>query len=342
MLEHNGSQQPDRLNIHRSVRESDSIKFAEEVRAGLTADPKSLLPKYFYDQLGSHLFEAICCLPEYYVTRAEHEILQTASEEIISALGVPARGKIRMIELGSGSAEKTHQLIKVMLGRGVGLHYVPIDISDSSLTRSSEMLVQEFPNLRLTGYVNEYEPPLEELAAAGASEEDDRTVILFLGSSIGNLSPDGSKALLQKIRDVMRPEDVLLLGADLKKSSDILLPAYNDALMVTAAFNLNVLLRINRELDGNFDIGRFEHRALYNEELSRIEMHLFSRDAHTVRLGAIDLEIAFAAGESIHTESSYKYDIAALAQLAETTGFHLERSWYDSRRYFGLNLLVAV
>jgi L-histidine N-alpha-methyltransferase len=341
MLEDNESRHG-RLHIHRPVRANDSIKFAEEVRAGLTANPKSLLPKYFYDRLGSHLFEAISCLPEYYVTRAEHEILQNAREEIIDSLGLPAEGNIRMIELGSGSAEKTHQLIKALLSRDLGVHYVPIDISDTSLTHSSEMLVQEFPNLRLTGYVNEYEPPLEELAAAGASEQDDRTIILFLGSSIGNLSPDGSKALLNKIRNVMRPGDVLLLGADLKKSSDILLPAYNDALMVTAAFNLNVLLRINRELNGNFDISRFEHRALHNEELSRIEMHLFSRDAHTVRLGTIDLEIAFVAGESIHTENSYKYDIAGLARLAETTRFHLERTWYDSMRYFGLSLLVAV
>jgi dimethylhistidine N-methyltransferase len=280
-------------------------------------------------------------LPEYYVTRAEHEILQNAGEEIINTLGLPEQGNIRMIELGSGSAEKTHQLIKALLARGLGLHYVPIDISDTSLTHSSEMLVQEFPDLRLTGYVSEYELGLEELAAPGASEQDDRTIVLFLGSSVGNLNPDDSRALLHKIKNVMRPEDVLLLGADLKKSSDILLPAYNDALKVTAAFNLNVLVRINRELNGNFEISRFEHRALHNEELSRIEMHLFSREAHTVQLRAIDLEVAFATSESIHTENSYKYDIAALTQLAEATGFQLERTWYDSRRYFGLNLFTA-
>ena len=342
MLEDDGPRHSDRLHIHRPVRANDGARFAAEVRAGLTANPKSLLPKYFYDKLGSHLFEAISCLPEYYVTRAEQEILQDAREEIIEALDLPAQGKVRMIELGSGSAEKTHQLIKALLSRNLCLHYVPIDISDSSLTHSAEMLVREFPKLRLTGYVNEYEPPLEELAAAGASEPNDRTIILFLGSSIGNLSTDESSALLHRIRAVMQPGDVLLLGADLKKSSAILLPAYNDALMITAAFNLNVLLRINRELKGNFDISRFEHRALHNEELNRIEMHLVSRDAHTAQLKAIELEVAFAAGESIHTENSYKYDIAALAQMAETTGLHLERTWYDSKRYFGLSLLVAV
>jgi dimethylhistidine N-methyltransferase len=174
------------------------------------------------------------------------------------------------------------------------------------------------------------------------SQDNLRTVVLFLGSSIGNLDSDESRNLLRDVRAALHPGDVFLIGADLKKSPDILIPAYADSLGVTAAFNLNLLVRINRELGGNFNLNKFEHRALYNEERSRVEMHLFSREAQTVEVREIDLEVNFETGESIHTENSYKYGIEDLRELAAATGFHLDRSWFDSNRRFSLSMFSAI
>lgn len=336
------TKQSDRLALHRLASGSGASTFANDVLVGLTSNPKVLPPKYFYDKLGSHLFEAICELPEYYVTRDEREILADYAAEIIEAINLPARCDVRLIELGSGSAEKTHKLIDALLNQDVELSYVPIDISDTSLERSSEDLLNLYPRLRVSAYAGDYLSGLQALEETTASnQETQRTIAIFLGSSIGNLKPNESITLLSQVRRLLGPNDVMLLGADLKKPLAVLLPAYNDVLQITAAFNLNLLLRINRELGGRFDIEQFDHRALYNEECSRMEMHLFSRVAQSVMIEGLDLEVTFAAGESIHTENSYKFDVEMLGNLAGKTGFSLERTWYDLNHHFSLNLLAA-
>ncbi|HEV8483716.1 MAG TPA: L-histidine N(alpha)-methyltransferase [Blastocatellia bacterium] len=332
------SRSQDRLVIHRLEHASDLTSLAEDVRAGLTSTPKTLKPKYFYDELGSRLFEAICCLPEYYLTRAESEILRTRADEIVSAV----RGPVRLVELGSGSAEKTRFLIEALLARQQKLHYLPIDISDASLERSSAVLLESYPGISITAYAADYFTAISALSGTiGRDGDSVRTMALFLGSNIGNFDPAEARAFLREVRKMLGPEDGLLVGADLKKSPAVLVPAYDDALGVTAAFNLNLLVRINRELDGDFDLTKFEHSAIYNEARGRMEVHMISRAAHRVHIRAIDLEVEFEKGESIHTESSYKYDLSQLGELAAKSGFRLEKSWLDSGERFSFNLFAA-
>jgi L-histidine N-alpha-methyltransferase len=330
----------DCLNIHYLAADSNSNTFAEDVRAGLTSNPKTLPPKYFYDELGSHLFEAICCLPEYYLARAESEILRARADEIIHAATGSAQGEFRLIELGSGSAEKTRFLIQALLRRQSEVHYLPVDISATSLTRSAEKLLGEYPRLRVTGYCGDYLTALRTIFDAGSHGE--RNIMLFLGSNIGNFDPAQSRSLLSRVRSVLNRGDALLIGADLKKDPSLLVPAYDDSLGVTACFNLNILLRINRELGGDFDLTRFKHRAIYNEQLSRIEMHLISRQSQSAQIRAINLKVSFEQGESIHTENSYKFDLEQLSELARGSGFSLEETWQDSASYFSFNLFTAV
>jgi len=337
------SEAPSRFAIHRLAPDDNSDSFRRDVYSGLTSDPKVLLPKYFYDSLGSHLFEAICCLPEYYVSRTESEILREHTEEMILEIQADTKRGIRLLELGSGSAEKTRYWINALLDRQKELHYVPVDISASGLDRTCQRLLFDYPSLRVTAYAGDYSAALRALAGSPTMATDDKlNVILFLGSSVGNLDPNEASALFREVRRTLRPGDALFLGADLKKSAALLVPAYNDALGVTAAFNLNLLVRINRELAGDFDLSQFEHQALYNEQLGRIEMHLVSRTAQTVRIHAIDLEVSFQQGESIHTENCYKFDVSVLSELARQTGFLLKRTWSDSACLFSFNFLAAV
>lgn len=326
-----------RLIIHRLAEGGDSNAFSSDVRAGLSGTAKALSPKYFYDELGSRLFEAICFLPEYYLTRAESEILRTNSDEIVSSF----EGPVRLLELGSGSAEKTRFLIEALLSRQPQLHYLPVDISDSSLELSSERLLRLFPGLRITAFAADYFTALQALAERVPADPDSRTVALFLGSNIGNFGRDESREFLHAVRKLLRPGDALLLGADLKKSPDILIPAYDDALGVTAAFNLNLLARINRELDANFDVKKFRHRATYNDELGRIEIRMVSLHPQVVSVGALDLEVQFDEGETMRTENSYKFDLEQLSAIAQDTGFALAKTWFDRDRLFSFNLFVA-
>jgi L-histidine N-alpha-methyltransferase len=308
--------------------------FAADVAAGLTASPKSLPPQYFYDSLGSALFEAICELPEYYVTRAETEILTSFSDEIARAFPPSAR----IVELGSGSARKTRLLIDALLRRRDELHYVPLDIDVGMLDKAGRALLGDFPSLRVTAVSGDFRRPSLAIPPA---ERGERTVVLFLGSSIGNLDPEAAAATLRDLRSVLAPGDALFLGADLRKARAILEPAYDDRLGVTAAFNRNLLQRMNRELGADFAIERFAHRAFYDERLGRIEMHLVSEAAQRVRLEALDLTVSFADGETIHTENSWKYDDAALAQLAREGGFAMEQRWSDANGWFVDVLLAA-
>jgi L-histidine Nalpha-methyltransferase len=326
----------DRLIIHRLGKSTQADAFAEDVRAGLTATPKTLPPKYFYDDLGSRLFEAICYLPEYYLTRAEREILQTLAAEIVGSV----RGPVRLIELGSGSAEKTRYLIDCLLNRQTELHYLPVDISFVSLELSSKELLRLYPRLRITAYAADYFSALQALRNAGPTPQE-RTIALFLGSNIGNFGPDESRAFLREVRYVLQPGDALLLGADLKKSKSILEPAYNDSLGVTAAFNLNLLARINRELSADFDVSKFKHQSYYNEDLGRVEIHLISTEPQMIRIDTLDLNVWFERGETIHTENSYKFDLDDLSALASETGFKRERTWFDGEHRFSFNLFTC-
>ena len=325
----------ERFSLRRTPHESVRRTFAEDVRAGLTASPKALQPKYFYDDLGSRLFEAITALPEYYPTRAEAEILRNHAGEIATALGEP----VWLLELGSGDGQKTRLLIEALLACQGTLEYVPVDISESAVQTSSRSLLFSYPDLRITAYIGEYHTALR--AIRGERVLPGRTLVLFLGSTLGNLDPEERPVLLREIRALLDPDEGFLLGVDLKKPESVLIPAYDDALGVTAAFNLNLLARINRELRGEFDLGAFRHRAIYNREAGRVEMHLESRHAQTVAIRSLGIEVPFAAGETIHTENSHKFDLEQIAALASETGFELRRTWMDSGGRFASNLLIA-
>jgi dimethylhistidine N-methyltransferase len=309
--------------------------FQRDVRDGLTAPRKWLPPRWFYDDLGSALFDAICFLPEYYVMRAEAEVLTTYRDEIVDAFGPD----VRLVELGSGAARKTRILLDLFTQRQAEVEYVPVDVDAGMLERSARELHNDYANLRVRPVRSDFARPSAALAEAGVS--DARTIVLFLGSTIGNLDPDAAIAMLRDLRTALRPGDAFFLGADLRKSRDILEPAYDDPLGVTAAFNLNLLARINRELGGHFALDTFRHRAFYDEVHGRIEMHLVSTRAQRVRIDALDLEIAFDEDETIHTESSYKHDAATLAALAEGSGFSIEKRWTDSRGWFADVLMIA-
>jgi L-histidine N-alpha-methyltransferase len=320
----------DRFALHQHAPLHDT--FRDDVRAGLTAARKSIPPQYFYDSLGSALFTAICELPEYYVTRAEVEILQARANDIVAAFGPP----VRLAELGSGSARKTRLLIDAILARQPELDYVPLDIDPGALEGSARELTAAYPQLSIHAIAADFRD-----VASVLPRSTQRTILLFLGSSIGNLDRDNATALLHNVRRGLVLGDALFLGADLRKPKTILEPAYDDALGVTAAFNLNLLVRINRELGGHFHLPAFSHMAFFNEEESRIEMHLASRETQRVRIDALELEVAFEAGETIHTENSYKYDDATLEAIAVSAGFNIERQWTDSNRWFTDLLLRA-
>jgi len=312
-----------------------SEDFGRDVRAGLTAPAKWLPPIWFYDELGSSLFDSICFLPEYYVMRAEAEVLATHREEIVEALG----SDLRLVELGSGTARKTRILLDGLTRRQHELEYVPVDVDAAMLERSGRDLLAEYDGLRVTAVCSDFARPSAALARLGAHRG--RTVVLFLGSTIGNLDPAAARAMLTDLRSALHPGDALFLGADLRKSRDVLEPAYDDPLGVTAAFNLNVLGRINRELGGHFPLRDFRHRAFYDEVHGRIEMHLVSTRVQRVRIDALDLDVGFEKAESIHTESSYKHDDATLGALAQACGFTIERRWSDSRNWFADVLMIA-
>ncbi|HEY1728868.1 MAG TPA: L-histidine N(alpha)-methyltransferase [Candidatus Baltobacteraceae bacterium] len=320
-----------RLVVHDDVKRGRGTTFADDVRRGLRALPKRLPPKSFYDDLGSSLFEAITHLPEYYLTRAESELLARYAGDIIDEMGTP----IELLELGSGSATKTRYLIEAVLERQRILRYSPIDISSAALNASAQSLIDEYPSLSVEAFAGDYFDLLEgqKLRSHG------RTMALFLGSNIGNFEPQEASALLQALRRTLKPGDALLLGTDLKKSIDRLELAYDDPAGVTAAFNKNVLGRINRELGGNFDLRAFEHDAHYDPVRGAVDMFLIATSAQNVRIRDLDMQVGFAEFESIHTESSYKYDPESISRIAESSGYRLVRCWFDSGIDYALSLL---
>lgn len=323
---------PERLKVLTVAQSARTGSFAEDVRDGLASVPKTLPSKYFYDELGSALFDAITVLPEYYLTRAETEILRQWGWEIVRALGNP----VDFIELGSGSAVKTRILIEEALRVQRSLHYSPIDISGEALRVASLSLVEAFPALTVTAYAADYFAILqgEVLRRRG------RVLAMFMGSNVGNYEPDDARTLLRGIAHVLKPGDGLLLGADLKKDPHILELAYGDPTGVTAAFNKNLLARINRELDADFDLDGFRHVAAYDEQNGRVCSYLESLRDVRVRIGALGSDVEFAQGERIHTESSYKYSLDDIAALAAGAGFRSTRTWMDAKKRFSVNLLV--
>jgi dimethylhistidine N-methyltransferase len=327
----------ERLVIQRPGVAASADDFAGDARRGLTAERKSLPPKYFYDELGSQLFEAICLLPEYYLTRAEGEIFARRSEEIVERASEGSR--VTLFELGSGSATKTRRIVEALLTRQGELRYVPVDISPAALEAGAHALLQDFEGLDVSAYASDYDAALPLLV--GELREGERALVLFLGSNVGNFDREGAREFLKKVRSVLRAGDCLLLGADLKKDRSVLEAAYDDALGVTAAFNLNLLARINRELRADFHVRDFRHVALYDEREGRVEMHLESAREQTVNLGALAVSVNFREGERIHTENSYKYDLDGLSALAAATGFERAETWLDSAERFSSNLFVA-
>ncbi|HEV7904108.1 MAG TPA: L-histidine N(alpha)-methyltransferase [Pyrinomonadaceae bacterium] len=341
-----------RLRLHQLDTADARAAFARDVATGLRATPKQLFPKYFYDELGSELFDAICLLPEYYLTRAENEILSAFADEIITAATTDDSGggsssstttttPLALLELGSGSATKTRRIIEALLKRQPTLLYLPVDISASALRASAHALLQSYPALQIEAYASDYDTALARLSGERAMRDDERLLALFLGSNIGNFDRDGAEQFLRALRGVLRAGDALLLGADLKKDQATLEAAYDDALGVTAAFNLNQLVRLNREFAADFKLRAFRHVAVYNEAEGRVEIYIESRFAQVVALPGLDMEITFAEGERIHTENSYKYDPEELDALAERTGFKCRRRWTDAAGRFSSNLFVA-
>jgi L-histidine N-alpha-methyltransferase len=322
----------DRFTLIGLPAEQRRAKFARDVLAGLTASPKHLPCCYFYDRLGSLLFEAICETPEYYLTRAETAILQAHGAEI-AALFPSATD---LIELGSGNAVKTRLLIEALLARGMPLRYVPLDICRTVLEESSQELLGAYPALEVLAIAGKYEEGLSHLRA----QSPRRKLILWLGSNIGNLPRKVAARFLGRVQTTLLPDDRVLIGIDLRKDRLTLEAAYNDGCGVSAAFNRNLLVRINRELSGHFDLRTFAHRAVYHEPAGQIEIHLVSDTAQRVAIDHLAMEVAFAAGEGIHTEDSYKYSAEEIDALAAAAGLRRERSWLDAERRFCLALFA--
>ena len=320
-----------RFQIKTLSADTSLETFATDVSAGLSSSPKTLPPKYLYDQKGSQLFEEICRLPEYYLTRVGTTILQRNLSEIIGYFN----NATSIIELGSGSAAKTRLLIKALLKRQPFLHYIPIDISRSVLEESAASLLKDYTELHITAYVADYHSGLQAIPRDSKGSR----LFLFLGSNIGNFENPQAEEFLQTVRSVMGRDDGLLLSADLKKNKAMLEAAYDDAQGVTAAFNLNLLARINRELGANFDLTSFRHRAFFNEAQGRIEMHLESLRTQRVTIPKAGLEVAFEQGDTIHTENSYKYSLEQIRELCTAGGLSLEKTWLDEQKFFSINLL---
>jgi dimethylhistidine N-methyltransferase len=302
---------------------------AAAVRDGLLRAQKTLPAWMLYDARGSELFEEITRLPEYYLTRTEHALLAARAPEIVEAAGPP----LQIIELGAGSAEKTELLLQAVLDRQEGATYVPIDVSASAL-HGAALRLRRLERLSVRPIEARYPEELSVLRALGGV----RRLVVFLGSNVGNYEPDAALALLAAVRHELAPQDALLVGADLRKARSLLVPAYDDARGVTARFNKNVLARINRDLGADFDLDRFRHVAEWNAAASRMELYLESLERQRVHVSALALEVTFARGERIHTESSHKLTTAGVERLLESAGFRPEARWLDPRRWYGLYL----
>jgi len=306
----------------------DAARFRDEAWAGLAAPYKTLPCKYFYDASGSALFERICDLPEYYPTRTELAILEAHADEMGACLG----SRCLLIEFGSGSSRKTHLLLD-RLREPAG--YVPIDISPAALAASVRTLHAAYPDLEVLPLCADYGDSLE---LPHSRIEPTRRAVFFPGSTIGNFTPPDAQRFLARMARIAGPRGGILIGVDLHKAAAVLEAAYDDRAGVTAAFNRNLLVRLNREVGADFDVDRFRHRAVWYPERSRIEMHLVSTEEQEVDVAG--RRFRFAAGESIHTENSYKYSPDGFAELAAGAGLTVSRVWMDERRWFSVQWLT--
>ena len=319
-----------RLSFSQSLVPAGS--FREDVVAGLSLPQKALPPKYFYDARGSRLFDAICRLKEYYPTRAELALTRAHLAAIARFAAARSPSGVVLIEYGSGASVKSRLLIDALAPSA----YVPVDISEHALRDAAAALRRRFARLDIHAVHGDFSRPLKIPVARARG----RRVVYFPGSTIGNLTPEEAQAFLRRTRAQVGPRGAMLVGVDLKKDARVLHAAYNDAKGVTAAFNLNLLNRINRELGADFRRHRFAHYAFYNPALGRVEMHLVSRAAQTVAIGRH--RFAFEAGETIHTENSYKYSIEEFRRLAKSAGFRSEKVWLDAQGLFALHGLTAI
>jgi dimethylhistidine N-methyltransferase len=318
-----------RFRLYDMDAEVRQHTFAQDVVFGLTAPQKWLPPKYFYDERGAQLYQQICALREYYLYRAEMEILSTYATEMHAEIG-----DLALVELGPGNATKTRHLLMAYERAGQPFRYCPVDISREVLWRTANRLLHEYSRIEIRAMHADFAEQPEVIQAF----QLEKKAVAFFGSTLGNFTPRESLEFLQHTAAILGPKDVFLLGIDLKKSPAVLVPAYDDTQGVTAAFNLNVLRRINYELGGQFDLQRFEHLALYNAERGRIEMHLRSRLAQHVLITKVGQTLSFRKNETIHTESSYKYTVDEVCNLGDRANLVLHRSWFDARRYFMIAL----
>jgi len=316
--------------IEAAVRQESAdaaSSFARDVIAGLTARPKRLPPKYFYDETGARLFEQITALPEYYLTRCELEILRERARDIARFFPAPSA----LIEFGSGSSKK----MRILLAAAPAIAaYAPVDISSEMLIQEANELRRDYPRLAVLPVEADFTKPFALPAAAAGMAHTG----FFPGSTIGNFEPDEARAFLRHAGRMLGSGAALIIGVDLVKDPSILHAAYNDEAGLTAKFNLNLLTRINRELGGNFDMASFEHRAFYNSERHRIEMHLVSKKLQKVSVAGRDIE--FRAGETIHTENSYKYTLEHFTALARSAGWASVAVWTDAGKNFSIHALA--
>lgn len=319
----------DRLSIYHTPSALGINTFAEDIINGLKAKRKFILPKYFYDEKGSQLFEKICNTPEYYVTRTEASILKEYSDEIAECNA----DKRIIVELGSGSSIKTRYILNSFLRLTGNITYMPIDVS-TIMIESSKRLLNEFEGLGIKGTIGEYLDALEIIEETVKEPK----LIIFLGSSIGNFDLPHAEDFMKKISDCMKSGDTLLVGFDLVKDINILNTAYNDNKGITAEFNLNLLHRINNELSSRIDVSNFEHRAFFNAKESRIEMHLVSKCDQSFSLNGSG-PISFKENESIHTENSYKFTDEMVMELIQKSGLTFVKKWHDTKNWFGLFLI---
>ncbi|OBA98364.1 dimethylhistidine N-methyltransferase [Mycobacteriaceae bacterium 1482268.1] len=300
-----------------------------DVRDGLTRSPKTLPPKWFYDTVGSDLFDQITRLPEYYPTRAEAQILRERSAEIAAASGADT-----LVELGSGTSEKTRLLLSALRDGGSLRRFIPFDVDAGVLQAASSAILEEYPGIEIDAVCGDFEEHLGKIPRIG------RRLVVFLGSTIGNLTPGPRADFLSTLSQTLQPGDALLLGTDLVKDTDRLVRAYDDSAGVTARFNRNVLAVVNRELDADFDLDAFEHVARWNADEERIEMWLRALSAQRVRVAALDLTVDFAAGEEMLTEVSCKFQPDGVADELAAAGLRRTHWWTDQAGDFGLSLSI--
>ena len=317
------------LRYFKSNNTENQKTFVNEIASSLKNNPKSINPKYFYNDIGSKLFDKICNLPEYYPYQCESSILKKIATNLIPHLS----NNVRLVELGSGSSTKTRLLINALFKNQERIEYFPIDISDV-LIDSAKNLCIDYKNLKVTGIIDTYENGLDFIE----NYDDKPNLITFLGSSFGNFDEKDGDIFLRKIHNLMKSSDYFLLGLDMKKNHDVLFKAYNDTKGLTAKFNLNILERINKELDADFEISQFAHKASYNESKGRIEMYLRSLSDQTITIKKAGMTIQLSENELIHTENSHKFTMSQIDSIFEKVGLDIVQIWFDTKKYFCLVL----